>query len=96
MLLTVEPIGSIRKQANKTEILIYSEFEQVVTSMVDKFGNHPAKGQKLWVVHKSKDGARQLKVTEATLVERKGNILTVSKFDASEGPVIDITIQPSS
>ncbi|MDV0446965.1 hypothetical protein MsAg5_08330 [Methanosarcinaceae archaeon Ag5] len=95
MLLTVEPIGSIRKQANRTEILIYSEFEQVVTSMVNKFGDHPEKGQKLLIVHKCKDGARQIKISEATLVERKGNLLTVSKFDAAEGPVIDITTQPS-
>ncbi|MDR0768002.1 MAG: hypothetical protein LBE57_06160 [Methanosarcinales archaeon] len=96
MLLTVEPIGSIRKSANKTEILIYSEFEQVVSNMVQKFGNNPEKGQKLLVVHKSKDGVNQLKVTEATLIERKGNLLTVSKMDASEGPVVDISTQPSS
>ncbi|MDR2943953.1 MAG: hypothetical protein LBU81_02550 [Methanosarcinales archaeon] len=91
MLLTVEPIGSIRKSANKTEILIYSEFEQIVTNMVQKFGNNPERGQKLLVVHKSKDGINQFKVTEATLIERKGNLLTVSKMDASEGPVVDIS-----
>lgn len=96
MLLTVEPIGSIRRSANKTEILIYSEFEQVVNNMVQKFGNNPERGQKLLVVHKSKDGVNQLKVTEATLIERKGNLLTVSKMDASEGPVVDISTQPSS
>ena len=95
MLLTVEPIGSIRKSANKTEILIYSEFEQVVTNMVQKFGNSPERGQKLLVVHKCKDGVNQLKVTETTLIERNGNILTVSKIDASEGPVVDISTQSS-
>jgi len=95
MLLTVEPIGSIRKSANKTEIIIYSEFEQIVENMVQKFGNNPAKGQKLLVVHKCKDGAHQLKVTETTLIERKGNLLTVSKIDATEGPVVDISTQVS-
>ena len=96
MLLTVEPIGSIRKSANKTEILIYSKFEQIVTNMVQKFGNKPERGQKLLVVHKSKDGINQLKVTEAILLERKGNVLIVSQIDASEGPVVDITTQTSS
>jgi len=96
MLLTVEPIGSIRKSANKTEILIYSEFEQVVTNMVQKFGNNPERGQKLLVVHKCKDGVNQLKVTETTLIERNGNVLTVSKIDASEGPVVDISTQSRS
>jgi hypothetical protein len=95
MLLTVEPIGSIRKSANKTEIIIYSEFEQIVENMVQKFGNNPAKGQKLLVVHKSKDGSHHLKVTETTLIERKGNLLTVSKIDATEGPVVDISTQVS-
>jgi tRNA (Thr-GGU) A37 N-methylase len=93
MLLTVEPIGCIRKSANKTEIIIYSEFEDVVTNMVQKIGDSPEKGQKLLVVHKSKDGANQLKVTEATLIERKGNLLTVSKIDATDGPVVDISMQ---
>jgi len=96
MLLTVEPIGSIRKSANKTEILIYSEFEQVVTNMVRKFGDNPERGQKLLVVHKCKEGVNQLKVTETTLLERKGNVLTISKIDASDGPVIDISTQVSS
>jgi len=96
MLLTVEPIGSIRKSANKTEILIYSEFEQVVTNMVRKFGDNPERGQKLLVVHKCKEGVNQIKVTETTLLERKGNVLTISKIDASDGPVIDISTQVSS
>jgi hypothetical protein len=96
MLLTVEPIGSIKKSANKTEILIYSEFEQVVTNMVQKFGDNPEKGQKILIVHKCKDGINQLKVSETTLIERNGNLLTVSQMDASEGPVVDISTHISN
>lgn len=95
MLLTVEPIGSLRKSANKTEILIYSEFEQVVSNMVQKFGEGSEKGQKLLIVHKNKDSVNQLKVTETTLIERNGNLLTVSKMDATDGPVVNISAQIS-
>jgi len=95
MLLTVEPIGSLRKSANKTEILIYSEFEQVVSNMVQKFGEGSEKGQKLLIVHKNKDSVNQLKVTETTLIERNGNLLTVSKMDVTDGPVVNISAQIS-
>jgi len=96
MFLTVEPIGSIKKSANKTEILIYSEFEQIITNMVQRFGDNPEKGQKILIVHKSKDGVNQLKVSETTLIERNGNMLTVSQMDDSEGPVVDISTRYSS
>ena len=96
MFLTVEPIGSIKKSANKTEILIYSEFEQVITNMVQKFGDNPEEGQKILIVHKSKDAVNQLKVSETTLIERNGNLLTVSQMDDSEGPVVDISTRISS
>ena len=36
MHLNLEPIGIIKKVANKSEILIYSDFEQVIKNIVSK------------------------------------------------------------
>ncbi|MFY1113032.1 MAG: hypothetical protein AB3K77_15335 [Methanosarcinaceae archaeon] len=53
-------------------------------------------GQKLLIIHKSgskksSDG-HQVRVTKTTLLERKGNLLTVSKIDANEDSVIDVRL----
>ena len=53
MHLNLEPIGIIKKVANKSEILIYSDFEQVIRNIVSKIGEGAEKGQKLLVVHKN-------------------------------------------
>lgn len=93
MLLTLESIGSIRKSINKTEILIYSEYEHVVSNMMQNFGPGSEKGQKILVVSKNnsdKNQKHQVKIMEATLLERNGNVLTIEKSDIQEGPVIDV------
>ena len=53
-------------------------------------------GQKLLVIHKNNskkqiDG-HQVQVTKATLLERKGNLLTISKIEANEDSVIDVRL----
>ena len=53
MHLSLEPIGIITKVANKSEILIYSDFEQVIRNIASKIGEGAEKGQKLLVIHKS-------------------------------------------
>ncbi len=96
MHVSLEPIGIIKKVANKSEILIYSDFEQIIRNIVSKIGDGSEKGQKLLVIHKdvSKkqiDG-HQVQVTKATLLERNGNLLTISKIEANEDSVIDVRL----
>ncbi|NLI62948.1 MAG: hypothetical protein GX362_06100 [Methanosarcinaceae archaeon] len=98
MLLTLESIGSIRKSKNKTEILIYLEYEDIVSKMVQDFGTDSEKGQKFIVVSKNNENENKknrVTVAEATLLERKGNVLTIEKSDIQEGPVIDLKYIPS-
>jgi hypothetical protein len=96
MHLSLEPIGIITKVANKSEILIYSDFEQVIRNIASKIGEGAEKGQKLLVVHKSNNkkqtDGHQVQVTKATLLERKGNLLTISKIEANEDSVIDVRL----
>ena len=96
MHLNLEPIGIIKKVANKSEILIYSDFEQVIKNIVSKIEEGAERGQKLLVIHKNNiikqmDG-HQVQVTKATLLERNGNLLTISKIEANEDSVIDVRL----
>lgn len=97
MHLSLEPIGIIKKAANKSEILIYADFEQIIRNIVTKVGEKAEAGQKLLVVHKNNnskkpDDGHQVRVTKATLLERNGNLLTVSRIDANEDSVIDVRL----
>ncbi|MCC4768986.1 hypothetical protein FXV91_01845 [Methanosarcina sp. DH2] len=96
MHLNLEPIGIIKKVANKSEILIYSDFEQVIRNIVSKIGEGAEMGQKLLVIHKNNNkkqiDGHQVQVTKATLLERKGNLLTISKIEANEDSVIDVRL----
>ncbi|MCQ1534244.1 hypothetical protein FTO70_00735 [Methanosarcina sp. KYL-1] len=96
MRLSLEPIGIIKRAANKSEILIYSDFEQVIRNIVSKIGDGAEFGQKLLVIHKTngkkQEDGHQVQVTKTTLLERKGNLLTVSKIEASEDSVIDVRL----
>jgi len=100
MHLNLEPIGIIKKAANKSEILIYADFEQIIRNIVNKIGERAEAGQKLLVIHKNnkskkpKDG-HQVQVTKAILLERNGNLLTVSGIDANEDSVIDVRLELS-
>ena len=96
MHLNLEPIGIIKRVANKSEILIYSDFEQVIKNIVSKIGEGAERGQKLLVIHKNNNikqtDGHQVQVTKATLLERNGNLLTISKIDANEDSVIDVRL----
>lgn len=98
MHLNLEPIGIIKKAANKSEILIYADFEQIIRNIVTKVGERAEAGQKLLVVHKNNNSKKpndghQVQVTKATLLERNGNLLTVSGIDANEDSVIDVRLE---
>ncbi len=96
MHLNLEPIGIIKKVANKSEILIYSDFEQIIRNIFSTIGEGAEVGQKILVIHKDNskklvDG-HQVQVTKATLLGRKGNLLTISKIEANEDSVIDVRL----
>jgi hypothetical protein len=96
MHLNLEPIGIIKKVANKSEILIYSDFEQVIRNIVSKIGEGAEVGQKILVIHKNNNkkqvDGHQVQVTKAILLGRKGNLLTISKIEANEDSVIDVRL----
>ena len=94
MRINLEPIGIIKKAGKYTEILIYSDFEQVVKNMITKIGDISAKEYNLLIIHKNKNSndGHQVEVTRTNLVERVGNILKVGKIDAGEDSVIDVRL----
>ncbi|NPE30190.1 hypothetical protein HNV12_19990 [Methanococcoides sp. SA1] len=94
MRINLEPIGIIKKAGKHSEILIYSEFEQIVKNLVSMVGKGSVDGQELLVVHKnygSNDG-HQVEVTKTEVVERIGNVLKVGKMNANDDSVIDIRL----
>ncbi len=92
MRIDLEPIGIIKKSGKNSEILIYSEFEQVVKSLVSKVGKTSLKGKDVLVVHKSRnsDDIHQVEISRAKVIERVGNILKIGKINATDDSVIDI------
>jgi hypothetical protein len=92
MRIDLEPIGIIKKSGKNSEILIYSEFEQVVKNLVSKFGQASLKGKDVIVVHKGKnsDDVHQVEISKAKLIDRVGNVLKIGKINANEDSVIDI------
>jgi hypothetical protein len=96
MHLNLEPIGIIKKVVNKSEILIYSDFEQVIQNIFSTIGEGAGVGQKILVIHKNNskklEDGHQVQVTKATLLGRKGNLLTISKIEANEDSVIDVRL----
>lgn len=94
MRIHLEPIGIIKKAGKYSEIMIYSDFEQVIKNVISKIGNEIS-GQKLLIVHKnrSSDGdGHQVQITKVDFVERVGNILKIGKIDASDDSVIDVQL----
>lgn len=91
MNLRIEPIGVIKKSsAGLFDVIIYSDFEHVLTSIMEKF----QKGTNLLIVHKN-DKSRdkhQVQVSAAELINRKGNLLTVKGIEADNDSVIDIRL----
>ncbi|HEY9205904.1 MAG TPA: hypothetical protein VIO58_08280 [Candidatus Methanoperedens sp.] len=91
MNLKIKPIGVIKKcNSGLCDVIIYSDFEQVLSNIMDKFEN----GRNLLIVHKngtSKDN-HQVQVSSAELINRKGNLLTVRGIEADNDSVIDIRL----
>ncbi|NYT19759.1 MAG: hypothetical protein GKC08_05675, partial [Methanosarcinales archaeon] len=83
-----------KKAGKYSEILIYSEFEQVVKNLVSKVGKNPVCGQELLIVHKNgrSDDVHQVEITKTTVFDRVGNILKVGKINAHDDSVIDVRI----
>ncbi|MCZ7393594.1 MAG: hypothetical protein ABOK23_05155 [Candidatus Methanoperedens sp.] len=89
--LTIQPIGVIKKSnSGLTDVLIYSDFEQILGNIMEKF----EKGTKVLIVHKngeSKD-KHQVKVSAGELINRKGNLLIVKGIEADNDSVIDVRL----
>ncbi|MGP8337327.1 MAG: hypothetical protein ACT6FC_03725 [Methanosarcinaceae archaeon] len=94
MHLNIEPIGIIKKAGKYSEILIYSDFEEIIKNMVSKLGKGVENGQKLLIIHKNcdKDDCHQVQVTKTALIERVGNVLKVRKINANDNSVIDVRL----
>ena len=92
--INIEPIGIIKKAGKYTEILIYSDFEQVVKNTISKLGKSVENGQKLLIIHKNNDqnDGHQVQVTKTALIERAGNVLKVGKINANDDSVIDVRL----
>ncbi len=92
MHLKIKPIGVIKKSnSGVSDILIYSDFERVIGSIMEKF----EKGTNLLIVHKnhmSSDG-HQVQISNAELITRKGNLLTVKGIEADDDPLIDVRLK---
>ena len=92
MNLNIRPIGVIKKSsAGLSDILIYSDFERVIGSIMEKF----EKGTNLLIIHKnhmSLDG-HQVQVSDAELITRKGNLLTVRGIEADDDSLIDVRLK---
>lgn len=94
MRINLEPIGIIKKAGKCSEILIYSDFDQLVKSMMSKLSKSENIEHDVLIVHKSKDSddLHQVQITKTNLIDRVGNILRVGKIDAIDDSVIDVRL----
>lgn len=94
MRINLEPVGIIKKAGKCSEILIYSEFEQLIKNIATKLGKNDFTELNLLVVHKNKDNndIHQVQITKTNLIDRVGNILRVGKIDANDDSVIDVRL----
>ncbi len=90
--INIKPIGIIKKAGKYSEILIYSDFEQVVKNTISKLGKSMGSSKNLLIIHKNNDqnDGHQVQVTKTAFIERVGNILKVEKINASDDSVIDV------
>jgi len=90
--LKIKPIGVIKKSSSGvSDILIYSDFERIIGGIIGEF----EKGANLLIVHKnhmSLDG-HQVQVSNAQLINRKGNLLTVKGIEADNDSLIDVRLK---
>ncbi len=94
MRINLEPIGIIKKSGKCSEILIYSDFDHLVRSMMSKLGKSENAEHDVLIVHKSQesDDLHQVQITKTNLIDRVGNILRVGKIDATDDSVIDVRL----
>ena len=94
MRINLEPIGIIKKAGKCSEILIYSDFDQLVKSMMSKLNKNENIEHDVLIVHKSKDSddLHQVQITKTNFIDRVGNILRVGKIDAIDDSVIDVRL----
>ncbi|MDG6243901.1 MAG: hypothetical protein QCH31_05860 [Methanolobus sp.] len=95
MRINLEPIGIIKKAGKCSEILIYSDFEQLVKNMMSKLSKNGNDQHNLVIIHKNKDASdlHQVQITKTHLIDRVGNILRVGKIDANDDSVIDVRLE---
>jgi hypothetical protein len=64
--INIEPIGIIKKAGKYSEILIYSDFEQIVKNTVSQLGKNIESSQNLLIIHKNNDqkDGHQVQVTK--------------------------------
>ena len=89
--LGIQPIGVIKKSSSGfTDVLIYSDFENILGSIMEKF----EKGTRILIIHKNigSTDKHQVKVSAGELVNRKGNLLTVKGIEADNDSVIDVRL----
>ncbi|MCS3923964.1 hypothetical protein [Methanosalsum natronophilum] len=93
MRISLEPIGTIKKTGNYSEILIYSDFEQIIKNLISQIGKN-SNNFDILVIHTSQhiNDGHQVKVTKTKFINRIGNILKVKKIEANEDSVIDVRI----
>jgi hypothetical protein len=94
MRINLEPIGIIKKAGKCSEILIYSDFDQLVKNMMSKIGKNEHMEHDVLIVHKGKDSndLHQVQITKTNFIERVGNILKVGRIDAIDDSVIDVRL----
>ncbi|KXS43011.1 hypothetical protein HWN40_00335 [Methanolobus zinderi] len=94
MRINLEPVGIIKKAGKCSEVLIYSEFEQLIKNIATRLGNSDPAEQSLLIVHRNKDNKdiHQVQVTKTNIIDRVGNILKVGKIDANDDSVIDVRL----
>lgn len=97
MHIHLEPIGIIKKAGKYSEIMIYSDFENIVRNIMTN-DNNEIMGQKLLIVHKNnedKEDVHQVHVSRTDLIQRVGNVLKVGEINAVDDTVIDICLDSS-
>ncbi|WP_292463699.1 hypothetical protein [Methanolobus sp.] len=95
MRINLEPVGIIKKAGKCSEVLIYSEFEQLIKNIVSKMGKNEDTGRNLLIIHKNKvnNDIHQVQITKTNLIDWAGNILRVGKIDANDDSVIDVRLE---
>jgi hypothetical protein len=95
MRINLEPVGIIKKAGKCSEVLIYSEFEQLIKNIVSKLGKNEDAGRNLLIIHKNKvnNDIHQVQITKTNLIDWAGNILRVGKIDANDDSVLDVRLE---